>query len=609
MTEAKDRSRASRAFNARWLTPVEVAENFVPVPAFQKLVSTHHAALLGPRGSGKTTLLKMLTRPALDAWGWLVEEDPETAANLDLPSFEAVYLPSDVRWSIELSALSGDPAVGIEHAALLQRFLVTASSVQAVARTLSLLCAGDDLLESTVVAEFVAGWPLRTAPATLTQLSTAVKVASNQIRGVVNRRNADDIAALTGRLPEGWLGHPLDVPITLWEIFSSHAGDKVRGERWAFCFDELEIAPDWLRQELLGSLRSVDQPHLLKLTWTPVLPQKALGSAAPDQDFKPIVLWHARAHDARSFADQLASRFVRDHFDPEATPKGLFGHSSVQEEADEESPSPAKYERGSQEYDDFVELAARDDSFAQLLLENRLDPTDPFTENAGLKDRLLRKIRPLVLLRLAFLGKDNRPRSRKTVPELYSGIEVLYDMCEGNPRWLLGLMSDLYDHWKELRRPEVVVSRAAQAKILVSFARRFHDELTARTVPPSGEEEKRIRWNLGDLVDNVAMALSGRLLGSSFPLDPVGTFRMDQEQPPQIVRLVDAGLDAGAFIYVGEGTQDTPITLEGSRLRLSYRLAPLYRLPPRSYRDVSLTSLLEQRHDPDQFPLFDKDPT
>ena len=129
MTEAKDRSRASRAFNARWLTPVEVAENFVPVPAFQKLVSTHHAALLGPRGSGKTTLLKMLTRPALDAWGRLVEEDPETAANLDLPSFEAVYLPSDVRWSIELSALSGDPAVGIEHAALLQRFLVTASSV------------------------------------------------------------------------------------------------------------------------------------------------------------------------------------------------------------------------------------------------------------------------------------------------------------------------------------------------------------------------------------------------------------------------------------------------------------------------------------------------
>ena len=296
-----------------------------------------------------------------------------------------------------------------------------------------------------------------------------------------------------------------------------------------------------------------------------------------------------------------------------STPKPPLKDSSViarfTRRADEESPGPAKYERGSQEYEDFVELAARDVSFAQLLLENRLDPTDPFTENAGLKDRLLRKIRPLVLLRLAFLGKDNRPRSRKTVPELYSGVEVLYDMCEGNPRWLLGLMFDLYDHWKELRRPEVVVSRAAQAKILVSFARRFHDELTARTVPPSGEEEERIRWNLGDLVDNVAMALSGRLLGSSFPLDPVGTFRMDQEQPPQIVRLVDAGLDAGAFIYVGEGTQDTPITLEGSRLRLSYRLAPLYRLPPRSYRDVSLTSLLEQRHDADQFRLFDKDPT
>ncbi|MCE2399131.1 MAG: hypothetical protein J4F34_08930 [Gemmatimonadetes bacterium] len=613
MTEAKDRSRASRAFNARWLSPAEVAENFVPVPAFEELVSTHHAVLLGPRGSGKTTLLKMLTRRALNTWSTLLEEDPEPAANLALPSFEAVYLPSDVRWSIELSALSDDPAVGSEPAVLLQRFLVTASSIQAVARTLSLLCSKDDrLLESEVVKEFVVNnWSLRApAPATLTQLSTAVTVASNQIRGVVNRRNADDIATLVSRLPKDWTSGALDVPILLCDIFNRHAGHKVRGERWAFCFDELEIAPPWLRQELLVSLRSVTQPYLLKLTGTPVFPLEALGSAARDHDFKQIMLWHGRAHDARPFACQLASRFVRDHFGPDATPKGIFGHSSVHEEADEESTSSAKYDRDSREYKDFVKLAKRDDSFAQLLHEKGLDPSDPFTKNTRLKDSLLRKIRPLVVLRLAFLGKDNRLRSRRKVPELYSGIEVLYDVCEGNPRWLLGLISDLNNPCRKgSRRSEVVVSPQAQAEILLSFARRFHDELTARTVRQSGEEEERHRWTLGDLVGNVAKALSNRLLFSPFSLDPVGTFRMDQGQPPQIEKLVEAGLDAGAFIYVGGRKQVTPNKLEGSRLRLSYRLAPLYRLPLRSYRDVILTSLLEQRDDLDLFSLLDKDPT
>ena len=49
------------AFNARYLSPVDVAATFVPSrESFKLLSEQNHSVLVGPRGSGKTTLLKML---------------------------------------------------------------------------------------------------------------------------------------------------------------------------------------------------------------------------------------------------------------------------------------------------------------------------------------------------------------------------------------------------------------------------------------------------------------------------------------------------------------------------------------------------------------------
>src|SRR2546421_8453034 len=78
------------SFNARQLTPEEVAETFVAPPQYEQLCKTEHTLLLGPRGSGKTTLLKMLTAPALRAWGKKGEVEVR-----QLP-FKAIYIPADV---------------------------------------------------------------------------------------------------------------------------------------------------------------------------------------------------------------------------------------------------------------------------------------------------------------------------------------------------------------------------------------------------------------------------------------------------------------------------------------------------------------------------------
>ena len=94
-------------FNARCLTPEEVAQRFVVIPQFYKLLNTAHSILLGPRGSGKTTLLKMLTTPALNLWEI---EQKKTSKNIAYkrPDFEAIYIPSDIRWAYELTNIEND---------------------------------------------------------------------------------------------------------------------------------------------------------------------------------------------------------------------------------------------------------------------------------------------------------------------------------------------------------------------------------------------------------------------------------------------------------------------------------------------------------------------
>jgi hypothetical protein len=601
-----DRTGPATAFNARWLTPAEIAERFVPVPAFQKLLAVDHSVLLGPRGSGKTTLLKMLTRPALDAWA---KQHGNASASLagTAPAFEAVYVPSDVRWSIELSAVANDPTVGPDHGALLQRFLVTLSSIQSVAKTFRSLLNDEHRLEDVVLKGIRDLWPLSVPPNTLTHLDLLLRKTAYEVRGHINRRQPSEIAEFVNRLPKEWLGHPLDVPIAYCEVFAALAGERVRGQRWAFCFDELEIAPDWLRKELLRAWRSVDQPYLLKLTWSPVLPKEARGTAATDHDFKPILLWHAHAHEARGFASQVAERFVSGTFGPDSKPEDVFGRSSLPEGGwEEEQPRATKYERGSNEYDDIKALAARDPSFSDVLIKHGISPSDPFTAEPRLRDVLLRKIRPVVALRLAYMREAGGLRSRKAVPEVYSGIEVLYDVCEGNPRWLQNLLSELFNDWASSGRngeSRPSVDAATQARVVRSFAQRFHDELYARPVAELAEV-RRLRWSVGDLVDRIATTLAERLFAEQFPVDPVGAFRVDAQQPPEIVSLIVSGLDFGAFVMLGATAGDASFELVGSELRMSYRLAAYYNLLPRRYRAVTLASLLASARDSRQIGLF-----
>src|SRR5689334_745073 len=88
------------SFNARALSPGQVAATFVPSRQFEQLRRRCHTVILGPRGSGKTTLLKMLQIPALESWA-----HPEAAQVTAQVDFTGVFVATDISWSEQLSAL------------------------------------------------------------------------------------------------------------------------------------------------------------------------------------------------------------------------------------------------------------------------------------------------------------------------------------------------------------------------------------------------------------------------------------------------------------------------------------------------------------------------
>lgn len=590
------------AFNARWLSPEDVARQFVPIGQYYRLVHSRHSLLLGPRGSGKTTLLKMLTRRALQVWR--SERERGDRAGVPEPGFEAIYIPSDVRWSYELRRLSEEPSLSPSRVELVQRVLVATSIVIATVDAFDAMLDDNTQLETTISEGLIDYFGLSQAIPTFRYICGAMEHLASTFRGAINRGDDNHLVELLSEVPDSLLGHVLDGPIASCRLFADRAPQVHQGE-WALCFDELEIAPEWLRTEVLEGLRSVSQEFLLKVTFSPLLPSGLRTAPEPAHDFQKIRLWNSHIEDARAFCEDLSTRFLRAKFRmTDITPDDVLGQSALAED-DHLDQGERSYARGSLFYREMRALATEDTSFSLALQGRGLDPADPYTPSEVLRDTFLRKVKPIVVLRRAF-RRGERARSRK-VPTAYAGKQAIYAMSEGNPRWLLGLLSDLHDRWVAMPSYDPdghpIVRVSSQAKVLSSAARRFHTSLTAIA---SGEVtiDHARSVALTAFLDLVGKATAEGMLGHEFPTDPYGSFVVDASPTSQLEQVITKALEVGALIYVGSSEDDVPRRIAGSRFRLTFMLAPIYRLPFRNYREILLSTLLARGGYPDQMDLF-----
>lgn len=589
-----------REFNAKSLTPQEVARTFVPPSdVFERIVNKNNCILIGPRGSGKTTLFKMLTREALATWSSGVLENFSKGIN-----FHSVFVPADRAWGAQLAAAdagatSSPSGSRGEAAFVIHTVIALVSSMremrdrQSLPEPLSALDVHIPLsLESDLASILSSTLGISAPVASL----LGVELGLRSVLMRLDPRTGDESWPQWAEMSK--LGHTISALIT---AFEGTVNPETRS--WVFLFDELEIAPHSIKKMLITSLRGFDHRVSLKLALVPFMNDiRNFGdfkSPQPGNDFEMIPLTYPHKQDAANFSTDFALSLLSSAGIDRASIPALFGPSVFQVGRARMS-AYVRSNSNDPVNKLFKDLAAKDDSF-KAYLERRglLGKSASMSEDE--RAATVRKVLPSVVSRDYFLReyrlKNDRPasfRPRKT-PALYTGFPSILELAEGNPRLLLSLLLPMIREFNVLRehnanaRIPVEIQNSAIVRAQQTFI------ALIKTLPPS--------WPLGDtprgllpFIDQIGNGFEHRLYRQPFEADYIGSFSLPSHASDSLETAVGDALNAGALISLSETPSDSTLTsLRGRVFRLSYMLAPRYRLPLTAGQSISLASLLPAR--------------
>ncbi|HEY2446656.1 MAG TPA: hypothetical protein VGI20_13055 [Rhizomicrobium sp.] len=602
----------SLEFNARALKPADVAKTFVPPASqFERLVSLDHHILLGPRGSGKTTLLKMLTLPALANWTHPKAEHYRSSIH-----FNSAFIPTDRAWSAQSESRPtishlGEMAFSIHTVVSLLVAMQQAvdlgrrSPSGALSRLAVSVCSE---LEVEIARTIAATLGIEPVVPSLLGVELALRNRLLELRSTLSTDTPTN-KFFAKSLPD------LIVPII--SAFNSLTGDPER--RWAFLFDELEIAPTEILNVLINSLRGRDNRIVLKLAMSPFHKDlsyiRNLQNPQLGHDFHVVNLTYARKNDAMTFSADFTRQIFTKFKIGSDTLDSLFERSKLQMARIREKDSYVP--------DVFFALAEKDPSFRQYAEDKKL-----FEKSySGIEDERaadIRKILPIVLMReysnrdadeslTTARGLRSKRRSRKAPFELYAGMPSMIEITEGNPRTILTLMVPLAQELAVLREQdaEAMIPVPVQSDHLEHVTYILESLVRAIPTPLDGMYARR---GLLGFLNMIGEHFESRLLDSEFEPDYQGSFTVDSDASENIVNAVGNALNAGALIFLPDHEIDTDsllFGLRGKRFRLSYQLNPRFRLPLILGFSISLGSILK-RSDREKFvrsqsSLFDRE--
>lgn len=596
------------SFNARALEPHQVAKTFVPSQHYRTLAKRAHTIIVGPRGSGKTTLLKMLQQPALEAW-----THPDAESFRQSIDFTGVFVATDVSWGAQLSALGQGQLDEESHRVLgiaaftthVLRALVIAmqnrvhglpdSAIAGPHRRVAL----PPEKEVRMVKHMAESLYLKPALLTLLAMKQSLTRRMADIHTFANKEIVLGLSERKERVAALSYAHLhfLTSLSVCTEAFEDESG--VAPDRWALLFDELELAPRWIREELFRSLRSADSRFLFKLSMSPYNDDTAgldqSMAATPGNDYDEIPLWYAHKEDGAPFCHVLWESMLKERQLPNAPPEEVLGRSEFETLTDEWVDAGTAYSPGSRLQKRVARAAQHDPSFAEYLREKDIDVNDLHNLEGDTRAADIRKVAPLLVVRESFrsVSKTSEHESRQITrsrknPKIYAGASSLFAIVEGNPRWFIGIVGRLLE---SLRARHVAPAR--QAKEVAATSDRFAAML--RTIPCPVSLGRRTTDSILGVLDRVGHFIFGRVVLDDFTSDPAGSFTVDAHISEDVLVCLGRALNAGALVYVPDEMSGVIVqSLRGKRFRLSYLLAPRYHIPLRLGRDVSLSFILSE---------------
>ncbi|MEZ8321629.1 hypothetical protein AB6C72_24845, partial [Vibrio splendidus] len=260
----------NESFNAKATSKVNLCSDFIVNSHYDLLSTPNNTIMIGPRGSGKTTLLRMLDVEVLEMW------DKDVARKYrEKISFSGVFIPTDRFWKTQYERIS----VRFKNNNNVQKLLESSfvyhileclaqvisyranRTIEKNNNHLSVDISKQD--ESELVQLLSDYWKVSPKIPSLRGLVIATSIKKQEISTIIasldNETDIDDIAIVDDRL--------VGILETSIQIINQYFMDN--DGKWAFLFDELELAPEVFIQPLIDSMRGGPQNIIFKLALSP----------------------------------------------------------------------------------------------------------------------------------------------------------------------------------------------------------------------------------------------------------------------------------------------------------------------------------------------------
>ena len=315
------------SFNAKNMTVEQVAETFVFSDAYYELMKNNHVLLLGPRGSGKTTLFKMLTLPAIKHWDSLNKNDPELNNLESKIIFNSIYIPADIHWGEQLIAVTKALINYPKISKIVQECANTTHILLCMSKTISYIFK-DIPLEKVNKLKFFRllkdEWKLDVETPSLDSFRRALQYRIKNLLLKVKKHTlenkTDEILDFEEEFYLDYFTCVKGAQELFQEIFPSYPKQK-----WALCFDEIELTPDWHEQNLYKQLRFADESILFKLGTSPMPLHFEDITAVPYHDYIPIKLWPHSKMEKRKFLIKLTKSILNRKLGGNFEAKDILG--------------------------------------------------------------------------------------------------------------------------------------------------------------------------------------------------------------------------------------------------------------------------------------------
>jgi hypothetical protein len=375
--------------------------------------------------------------------------------------------------------------------------------------------------------------------------------------------------------------------------------------RWCLLLDEFEVAPMHLQKTVLAAMRaSGAQKLLLKVALAPCGPDLLYdnqSSAPPSQnnDVQQVQLWYADKAEASEFCHQVfLSRSSTYPALAGKTPSEVFGNSAYAVVDDSEDAAQIGLftmlgRNRKKVTEQFQLLAQKDSTFQVFLLRKQIDVSRELGMlPADLHGNTLRKIAPLVAFRNAYKSKsDGKKRGVKPFNTAYSGWESIAAISEGNPRWLIGLITRIMSNSDQTNFP---VSTPHQTGGVLWNCQRYADMLQSVANEQFGSI--KTSTSIYAVLSKIGDYFHNRLVSASFVEDPPMSFVVDERVSDDVEHALRIAVNHGAIVcYKIASDVGGFRSLRGLQFRLTYLLAPVFKLPMRKSKAVSLSTILEAK--------------